>query len=75
MVDILPLESGSVDPQSFANPDPDLGSQNLAVRFKDLNMNIVEVDSREEVLGDFMSVNEEIICSPYILNLNHLIVK
>jgi len=28
LVDILPLESGSVDPHIFADPDP--GSQNLA---------------------------------------------
>ena len=31
------------------------------VRSKDLNMNIGQVDSREEDLGDITSVNEEII--------------
>ena len=30
MVDILPLGSGSVGPNIFADPDPDPGSQNLA---------------------------------------------
>ena len=32
-------------------------------------MNNVQVDSREEDLRDFMSVNEEIDCSPNILNI------